>query len=168
MGIKYQTHPSPTGLIYIAANSEQLLCVAFDANWPRLKALFGSMAQGNNKIIKQTQKQLDEYFAHQRTIFDLPIGFTGTDFQQSAWQALLTIPYGETRSYSEQANSINKPKAVRAIGHANSLNPIGIVVPCHRVINKSGKLAGYAGGLDTKRYLLALENKLFPIEKQNN
>ena len=103
--------------------------------------------------------QLQEYFAGKRTEFDLPLSFSGTEFQQQTWRALLTIPYGETRSYSEQAHLIGNPRAVRAVGRTNGLNPIGIVVPCHRVIGKSGELTGYAGGLDKKRFLLDLERK---------
>jgi len=111
----------------------------------------------SNEIIDSTRIQLQEYFAGERTEFNLPITFDGTEFQKRTWRALLSIPYGQTRSYSEQAILIGNPKAVRAVGRTNGLNPIGIVVPCHRVIGKSGKLTGYAGGLDVKKFLLDLE-----------
>lgn len=161
MTVFYQTYQSPINIIYIAANDKYLLSIAMDGNWARIKKTLGKTINHSNSIIEQTKQQLDEYFKGKRYKFDLPILFSyGTAFQKSAWQALLDIPYGESRSYSQQAVAINKPKAVRAIGHSNSLNPISIVVPCHRVIAKSGNLAGYAGGLDMKRYLLELEGCL--------
>ncbi|WP_297440761.1 methylated-DNA--[protein]-cysteine S-methyltransferase [Sulfurimonas sp.] len=112
------------------------------------------------KIASTCRAQLDEYFSKTRETFFLPILFEkGTDFQRSVWNALQNIPYGETRSYKDIANKIGNPKAVRAVGGANNKNPIGIVVPCHRVIGSSGKLVGYAGGLDKKEMLLKLEGK---------
>ena len=118
----------------------------------------GQVKFERNEIIEQTHAQLQEYLAGERSEFDLPIALFGTEFQKQTWQALLEIPYGETRSYSDQANLIGRPKAVRAVGRTNGQNPISIVVPCHRVVGKSGKLTGYAGGLDTKRFLLDLES----------
>ena len=102
-------------------------------------------------------RQLDEYFAGSRRPFDLPLDLVGTEFQRLAWNALQTIPYGATRSYSQQAIAIDRPKAVRAIGAANGRNPMSIVVPCHRVVGTDGSLTGYAGGIDVKRFLLAHE-----------
>jgi methylated-DNA-[protein]-cysteine S-methyltransferase len=102
-------------------------------------------------------EQLDAYFAGQRTEFDLDLDLAGTDFQRRVWAALRTIPYGETRSYGEIAKQIGAPGASRAVGLANGRNPIGIIVPCHRVIGASGSLTGYGGGLDRKRALLDLE-----------
>lgn len=101
--------------------------------------------------------QLGEYFAGARTEFDLPLSATGTAFQQSVWAALNAIPYGETRTYAEQATHIGSPKAVRAVGAANGRNPISIIVPCHRVIGADGSLTGYGGGMDAKRWLLGHE-----------
>jgi methylated-DNA-[protein]-cysteine S-methyltransferase len=103
-------------------------------------------------------EQLDAYFAGERTEFDLDLDLTGTDFQRRVWAALCTIPYGETRSYGEIATQIGTPGAFRAVGLANGRNPIGIIVPCHRVIGASGSLTGYGGGLDRKRALLDLEH----------
>lgn len=108
-------------------------------------------------LTEQAAKQLEAYFAGQLTQFDLPLAAAGTEFQQQVWQALCTIPYGTTVSYQTIANSIAKPKAVRAVGMANSRNPIAIVIPCHRVIGANGTLTGYAGGLDKKEALLRLE-----------
>jgi len=105
----------------------------------------------------ETQQQLTEYFAGTRKRFDLPLDFEGTDFQKAVWQALLTIPFGETRSYRDIAEQIGNVKAVRAVGAANGRNPISIIAPCHRVIGASGDLTGFAGGLKTKELLLRLE-----------
>lgn len=115
--------------------------------------------QAENALTRLARQQLSDYFAGQRRTFDLPLAAAGTDFQQACWKALLTIPYGETRSYAEQANLIQHLKAVRAVGAANGANPIAIVVPCHRVIGKNGKLTGYAGGVERKAWLLALERR---------
>ena len=101
---------------------------------------------------------MNEYFAGNRTGFELDLDFVGTDFQKKVWRALLKIPFGQTRSYGQIARQIGKPKAVRAVGAANGRNPIGIIAPCHRVIGASGALTGFAGGLDAKRRLLALES----------
>jgi methylated-DNA-[protein]-cysteine S-methyltransferase len=158
MTICYQEIPTPLGRLYIAADSDNLRAIAYAGNWKRKKRTLGEVKRGRNKIIDQTQAQLQEYFEKKRTTFDLPIAFSGTEFQTQTWQALLTIPYGETRSYSDQAHLIGRPSAVRAVGRTNGLNPISIVVPCHRVVGKSGKLTGYAGGLDKKQFLLDLES----------
>ncbi|MCV7299158.1 methylated-DNA--[protein]-cysteine S-methyltransferase [Mycobacterium barrassiae] len=104
-------------------------------------------------------EQLEAYFAGARTDFDLALDLVGTDFQRRVWAALLTIPYGETRSYGEIARQIGSPGAFRAVGLANGHNPIGIIVPCHRVIGSNGSLTGYGGGLDRKRALLDMEKK---------
>jgi methylated-DNA-[protein]-cysteine S-methyltransferase len=110
-------------------------------------------------LLLRTAEQLREYFAGQRSDFDLPLdGSQGTDFQQEVWRALQTIPYGETCSYSALAQKIGRPKAIRALGAANGRNPLSIIVPCHRVIAANGDLQGYAGGLENKRYLLDLEH----------
>jgi methylated-DNA-[protein]-cysteine S-methyltransferase len=104
--------------------------------------------------------QLDEYFAGERTEFDLPLNPAGTPFQLRVWEALKTIPYGQIRSYGEIAEQIGRPGAARAVGLANGRNPISIVVPCHRVIGASGALTGYGGGLQRKQYLLDLETRV--------
>ena len=120
----------------------------------------GKNPQKQSKIVSTCKEQLDEYFAGKLTEFTMPLDFVnGTTFQRNIWKALQSIPYGETRSYKDIAIQIGNPKAVRAVGGANNKNPIGIVVPCHRVIGSSGKLVGYAGGLDKKEMLLKLEEK---------
>jgi methylated-DNA-[protein]-cysteine S-methyltransferase len=108
-------------------------------------------------------EQLESYFAGELFEFDLDLEMVGTSFQRNVWQALLTIPYGETRSYGEIAAQIGSPSASRAVGLANGHNPIGIIVPCHRVIGANGSLTGYGGGLDRKRALLALEKSRNPV-----
>ncbi len=111
------------------------------------------------ELLKETVKQLEEYFRGVRKDFDLPLEPNGTEFQRRVWKSLIEIPYGETRSYSEIAKAIGNEKACRAVGMANNKNPIPIIIPCHRVIGVNGKLVGYAGGLDVKEKLLKLEKK---------
>ena len=116
------------------------------------------MRPGTVDLLDETARQLDEYFAGTRTDFDLPLDLHGTAFQLAAWQALAEIPYGETRTYAEQAASARaRPAAVRAVGAANGRNPLSIVLPCHRVVGSDGALRGFAGGLDAKAALLAFE-----------
>ena len=112
-----------------------------------------------NSLTKSMAQQLREYLAGERRNFTVDISFKGTAFQQEVWRALQTIPYGETRSYSQIAVSLGRPRACRAVGGANHCNPLPIVIPCHRVIGRSGSLTGYAGGLELKNRLLELEQK---------
>ena len=111
------------------------------------------------ELILQCKMQLDEYFRGERKTFDLPLAPKGTDFQKKVWNALKEIPYGETRTYGEIAAAVGNLKAARAVGMANNKNPIGIIIPCHRVVGANGKLVGYAGGMDKKEWLLQLERK---------
>ena len=112
-------------------------------------------------LIQEAAKQLREYFAGTRRVFDLPLSFEGTEFQQKVWAALLAIPYGETRTYGEIAAQAGNPKAARAAGMANNRNPIAIICPCHRVIGSDGSLVGFGGGLPVKKYLLDLERPYY-------
>lgn len=111
------------------------------------------------KVIQDAIDQLEEYFQGKRKHFDLPLKFYGTEFQKKCWNALITIPYGETRSYKDISEIVNCPKGYRAVGLANNRNPIVIITPCHRVIGSDGKLVGFGGGLDKKEFLLNLEKK---------
>ncbi len=111
------------------------------------------------KVIQDAIDQLEEYFQGKRKHFDLPLKFYGTEFQKKCWNALITIPYGETRSYKDMSEIVNCPKGYRAVGLANNKNPIAIIAPCHRVIGSDGKLVGFGGGLDKKEFLLNLEKK---------
>ena len=114
-------------------------------------------ADERHPVLIETERQLEEYFAGRRTAFDVRLDVAGTSFQRKVWNALLTIPFGQTRSYGQIAKQIGNPRAVRAVGAANGRNPVSIVAPCHRVIGSTGELTGFAGGLDVKAYLLALE-----------
>ena len=109
-------------------------------------------------LLRAAREALLAYFAGERRDFDLPLAPAGTDFQRAVWDALRAIPYGQTRTYGEIAAAVGRPKAVRAVGQANHVNPLPIFIPCHRVVGKGGALTGYAGGLDLKRALLALES----------
>ena len=109
-------------------------------------------------LLRAAREALMAYFAGERRDFDLPLDPAGTDFQRAVWEALRAIPYGGTRTYGEIAAAVGRPKAVRAVGQANHVNPLPIFIPCHRVVGKGGALTGYAGGLDLKRALLALES----------
>jgi methylated-DNA-[protein]-cysteine S-methyltransferase len=108
-------------------------------------------------VLVEAERQLREYFAGRRQAFDLKLDFAGTPFQKSVWKALLTIPFGQTRSYGEIAKQVGRPSACRAVGAANGQNPVAIVAPCHRVIGSTGALTGFGGGLDVKERLLRLE-----------
>lgn len=122
------------------------------------RALGACFAEGSSPVIATAAAQLDEYFSGRRRVFDLPLRFTGTEFQKAVWRRLMTIPYGETLSYGAMATDLGMAKAVRAVANANGANSLSIFAPCHRVIGSNGSLTGYGGGLDTKRYLLDLES----------
>ena len=160
MNSYYYQINSPIGPLHLAATSKAL--TAIHHSFERLKDWNKSDVIYENKkniIIEKTILQLTEYFNGKRKHFNIPLDLSGTNFQLKAWEALKKIPYAKTVSYSDQAKLIGNPKASRAIGNANNANPISIIVPCHRVIGKSGKLVGYGGGLDRKDYLLELEQK---------
>ena len=116
------------------------------------------LEDGNSRVIDMAASQLDEYFAGARRTFDIPLLFSGTEFQRTVWHELLKIPYGTTVSYGTIARNIAMPKAVRAVANANGANPISIFAPCHRVIGSDNSLTGYGGGLEVKEFLLRLEN----------
>lgn len=121
---------------------------------------FGDRTEtSSTPLLKEAIRQMDAYFRHALIEFDLPVRTVGTEFQMKVWQALQTIPYGETCSYRDIARIIGNIKAVRAVGGANNKNPVAIIIPCHRVIGKNGKLVGYGGGLDKKAWLLAFEKR---------
>ncbi|NNH35488.1 methylated-DNA--[protein]-cysteine S-methyltransferase [Acinetobacter sp. NIPH 2377] len=148
---------SPVGTLKLVANETALVAVLWENENPKRVRLAELVEQADHPVLLETQKQLTEYFAGKRQQFDLPLDFAGTEFQQKVWQALLSIPFGETRSYRDIAEQIGNVKAVRAVGAANGKNPISIIAPCHRVVGTNGKLVGFAGGLDNKDILLRLE-----------
>ncbi len=150
-------YASPIGPLTLVERSGALCGVILKTMWPTFAKRFTPAADRVTPVLKTTTRQLDEYFAGKRRSFDLPLELSGTVFQKKAWGALAGIPYGTTKTYREQAQAIRSPKAFRAVGHANGLNPFCIVLPCHRVVGSDGSLTGYAGGLEAKRFLLALE-----------
>jgi methylated-DNA-[protein]-cysteine S-methyltransferase len=154
--IHYRTISSPIGLLTLAGHDSALTNLRMvDQTYEPSRADWSADPGAFNDAVDQ----LAAYFAGELTDFDIELDLRGTEFQQRVWKALLTIPYGETRSYGEIAEQIGAPGAARAVGLANGHNPIAIVVPCHRVIGASGSLTGYGGGLDRKRTLLELEKK---------
>lgn len=157
MSYTFTTMASLVGELKLVANGSRLAAILWENDKPNRVRLGPMTEAADNPILQRAVQQLQEYFAGTRNRFDLELDFAGTDFQKKVWQALLTIPFGETRSYSEIAGQIGHPSAVRAVGAANGKNPISIVAPCHRVIGASGKLTGFAGGLEAKERLLTLE-----------
>lgn len=150
----YRTRQTPIGEITIAADPTAITHLEFHLP----ESVAASCIPKETPLIRQAFAELEEYFQQKRQVFDLLLAPTGTPFQRLVWEALLTIPYGETRSYQEIAAATGNPKACRAVGMANNRNPISIIIPCHRVIGKNGSLVGYGGGLDIKRRLLELES----------
>lgn len=150
--MNYFVYESEIGPLTIAEKNGALVQVSFGADGceKRIKK--------ETPLIAETWKQLQEYFSGMRKQFELPLAPEGTVFQQMVWKTLQTIPYGEVRTYGQIAAQIGAPKASRAVGMANHNNPIGIIIPCHRVVGANGKLTGYAGGLDKKEKLLQLES----------
>jgi methylated-DNA-[protein]-cysteine S-methyltransferase len=157
----YMEYESPLGVLLLAASANGLSGLYFeqhkyftrDASWRR---------DHENVWLQKGASQLDEYFSGRRKHFDISLDLKGTVFQRGVWQELLCIPFGKTDTYRGHAAKLGNPKAVRAVGSAIGRNPISIIVPCHRVLNSAGGLAGYAGGLERKRYLLALEENHLP------
>ncbi|MCL6232514.1 MULTISPECIES: methylated-DNA--[protein]-cysteine S-methyltransferase [Acinetobacter] len=157
MQFSYQFLDSPVGQLKLVAHETALVAVLWENENPNRVRLAALVEDLQHPILLKTAQQLNEYFAGKRQQFDLPLDFEGTAFQQQVWQALLTIPFGETRSYKQIAEQIGNVKAVRAVGAANSKNPISIIAPCHRVVGANGKLVGFAGGLENKEILLKIE-----------
>ncbi len=167
--ITVQPYTSPCGRLLLGSFNDKLcLC-----DWQvekhrervneRLKRILrADFKEGVSELTARAARQLDEYFTGKRRTFDIPLLFTGTDFQQKVWNELLHIPFGTTVSYGEMARRIDMPKAVRAVANANGANSISIFAPCHRVIGSDHSLTGYGGGLDTKQKLLELEGVFFP------
>ncbi|MDO4229916.1 MAG: methylated-DNA--[protein]-cysteine S-methyltransferase [Capnocytophaga sp.] len=164
--IDFKRIETPLGTM-IACATEQGLCLLEFSDRKMLETELKSIAkrlnaviiQGENPIFEILERELSEYFNKKRTEFSVPLHLLGTDFQVKVWKILQQIPYGETRSYKEQALALGSPESVRAVANANGMNSISILVPCHRVIGSDGGLTGYGGGLWRKKYLLDLEQK---------
>lgn len=150
---------SPVGDLTLIASDAGLAGIRWETDAPGHDGLTPRHRAPQHPLLCRVEQQLEEYFDGQRRLFEVPLDFHGTPFQRSVWQALLTIPYGQTRTYAQIAAQLGRPTATRAVGAANGRNPISIITPCHRVIGSNGRLTGFAGGLATKQYLLGLESR---------
>ena len=153
----YTVISSPVGKLKLVATNAGLAAVLWENERAGRVRLAQAVENRRHPVLVETRRQLAEYFAGRRKTFSVALDLRGTAFQREVWNALLTIPFGETRSYSEIARQIGKPKAVRAVGAANGRNPVAIFTPCHRVIGAGGELTGFAGGLGAKTFLLEHE-----------
>ena len=160
MSHSYKLFDSPVGELKLVASEKGLVAILWPDDNPARVRLNSPIGDTENPILLETERQLRAYFAGNLKEFTLPLDPHGTAFQKRVWDALLTIPFGETRSYAQIARQIGTPTAYRAVGSANGRNPLSIVAPCHRVIGTNGALTGFAGGLATKQELLALEGDL--------
>jgi methylated-DNA-[protein]-cysteine S-methyltransferase len=157
MAYSYRVVDSPVGELKLVASDKGLAAILWQNDRPNRVRLSPLSEEPDNPILLEAERQLGEYFAGKLKAFTVPLDFKGTEFQKSVWRALLTIPFGETRSYAEIARQIGRPAAFRAVGAANGKNPISIIAPCHRVVGSNGELTGFAGGLAAKERLLGLE-----------
>ena len=149
------TVSSPVGPLTLVEEDGALVRIVFGE-------CFEEATVSNTPLLQQTARELDEYFRGERKAFTIPLNPKGTPFQKRCWEALCRIPYGETRTYAQQAAMIGSPKACRAVGMGNHRNPLPILIPCHRVVGKNGNLTGYAGGLEIKETLLNIERMTRP------
>lgn len=155
--LRYSYHPSPVGSILMAGDESALWYLSFPTGSKKMDP--ANSWQRDDSFFTEVASQLDAYFAAELQQFELSLHHEGTEFQRSVWDALHTIPYGETLTYGELAMRIKKPTAARAVGAANGANPLPIITPCHRVIGADRSLTGFGGGLETKSYLLLLETR---------
>ena len=161
MMLFYKEIESPVGRLKLVASPNALVAVLWEREQPNRVKLDAPTLAPQQPILLETERQLTEYFSGGRTKFDLPLQPVGSEFQKKVWRALREIPFGQTRSYLDLARAIGSSKAARAVGAANSKNPLSIIVPCHRVVGSDGSLTGFAGGVETKAALLALETRSF-------
>ncbi len=159
MSYAYKTMRSPVGQLTLVGSDRGLAAVLWEHDDPSRVRLGDLKEDTAHPVLVRAQQQLEQYFAGKRRKFTVKLDPAGTDFQTKVWNALRTIPFGETRSYGQIADQIGSHKAVRAVGAANGANPLSIIVPCHRVIGADGRLTGFAGGLEVKARLLALEGQ---------
>ena len=159
MTYSYKTMKTPVGVLKLVASDRGLAAILWENDDPKRVRLNPLKANPNHSILLEAESQLREYFAGTLQHFSVKLDFAGTEFQKKVWRALLTIPFGETRSYAQIARQIGSPKAVRAVGAANGKNPLSIIAPCHRVLGSDGTLTGFAGGLETKASLLSMESE---------
>jgi methylated-DNA-[protein]-cysteine S-methyltransferase len=164
MTTTWTTMASPLGTLQLTAEGGRLTGVHFPGQKHDRPAQPGWQRNDDEPVLAQARRQLVEYFAGGRTRFDLPLAPAGTPFQQAVWRALLAVPFGATSTYGAIARAVGRPSAVRAVGSAVGANPLGIVVPCHRIVGRDGSLTGYAAGLERKARLLALERRASLME----
>lgn len=157
MAYAMKTMTSPVGTLTLVAKEKGLVAILWENDRPGRVRLGPLDEEPDHPVLVETERQLRAYFRGDLRSFTVPLAFEGTEFQRSVWEALLTIPFGETRSYGEIARQIGRPTAFRAVGAANGRNPISIIAPCHRVVGSTGDLTGFAGGLAAKETLLELE-----------
>lgn len=164
MEIQLQTYLSPCGELLLGSYADKLCLCDWTAGTRHARVmarvqrhLKAEFVEKPSELTRLAAQELDEFFAKRRQVFDLPLLFAGTDFQQRVWRNLLKIPYGQTLSYRQESLALGMPEAVRAIANANGANALSIIIPCHRVIGHNGSLTGYGGGLAAKRFLLELE-----------
>lgn len=168
MTLRFTTMPSPVGDLTLVASDTGLTAILWQNDDPERVRLGAMIEDRDDPILDLAARELAGYFAGTLTRFTVPLDFRGTEFQKSVWAALLTIPFGETRSYGEIARQIGRPTASRAVGAANGRNPISIIAPCHRVIGSNGTLTGFAGGLAAKALLLGIEGHAAPASEQDS
>jgi methylated-DNA-[protein]-cysteine S-methyltransferase len=164
MTTQYTEMASPLGTLLLTAEDGQLTGVHFAGQKHDRPVQPGWQRADDTPALARARAQLAEYFAGRRTSFELPLAPAGTPFQQAVWRALLAVPFGATSTYGAIARAVGKPSAVRAVGSAVGANPLGIVVPCHRIVGRDGSLTGYAAGLERKARLLALERRASQLE----
>jgi methylated-DNA-[protein]-cysteine S-methyltransferase len=163
----YKIMPSPVGKLTLVARDGALVAILWEKERPG-RVRLGTLQEANDdSTLLEVERQLTQYFSGERNHFDIQINFIGTEFQKKVWNALLNIPFGQTRTYAQIAAQIGNPQAVRAVGAANGRNPISIIAPCHRVIGSSGELTGFAGGLAAKERLLLIEEASWGAKPQN-
>ncbi|MGY5253337.1 methylated-DNA--[protein]-cysteine S-methyltransferase [Sphingobacterium spiritivorum] len=156
---EYKDMPSILGVIRLVATDAGLAAILWEGEDYTRTKLSAPERNDQNPILLKTEQQLTEYFAKTRTTFDIPLDFSGTEFQKKVWKALLNVPFGKTITYGGLAKILGDIKAVRAVGGALNKNPVAIIVPCHRIVGATGKMVGFAGGIANKTILLNLENK---------
>ncbi len=155
----FDDFPSPVGRIRLVGTTKELVAILWEGEgYDRVK-LSVAIQNEHVPILLETKRQLEEYFNKKRIVFDIPVYFSGSKFQEKIWRTLMTIPFGETKTYGQLAEMIGDKKATRAVGGALNKNPISIIIPCHRITGASGKLGGFAGGSRNKMTLLELEEK---------
>jgi methylated-DNA-[protein]-cysteine S-methyltransferase len=166
MTLFYKEMKSPVGKLKLVASPKALVAVLWEQERPNRVKLGTMSLDPQHPILIEAERQISQYFAGERTRFDLPLEPRGTEFQKKVWQALTEIPFGTTKSYQVLAKVVGSPDAFRAVGAANGKNPLSIVVPCHRVVGADGALTGFAGGVKTKAALLALEARAMQSQER--